>query len=69
MKRTQKTRPTYAVYVVEGEGDNAYWTKIGAAWAHEDGEGYNISLTALPLNGRLVVRTAKSDAKKKEAGQ
>jgi hypothetical protein len=69
MNRTQKSRPTHTVYIVEGEGDSAYWTKIGAAWAHEDGEGYNISLTALPLNGRLVVRTAKSDAKKKEAGQ
>ncbi|WP_316199182.1 hypothetical protein [Bradyrhizobium sp. SZCCHNS2002] len=68
MNRTQKSRPTHTVYVVEGEGDSTYWTKIGAAWAHDDGEGYNISLTALPLNGRLVVRTAKTDAKK-EAGR
>lgn len=57
MKRNQK--PTHTVYVVEGEGDKAFWTKLGAAWAHEDGQGYNISLTAMPLNGRLVVRTAK----------
>jgi len=68
MTNTKKSRPTHTVYVVEGEGDSAFWTKIGAAWAHEDGEGYNISLTALPLNGRLVVRTAKADAKK-EAGR
>lgn len=69
MKRTQKNRPTHTVFVVEGEGDNAYWTKLGAAWAHEneDGEGFNISLTAVPLNGRLVVRAAKADAK--EAGR
>lgn len=59
MKRTQKTRPTHAVYVVEGEGDSAFWTKIGAAWAHEDGQGFNVALTAMPLNGRLVVRAAK----------
>jgi hypothetical protein len=69
MNRTQKSRPTHTVYVVEGEGDSTFCTKIGAAWAHEDGEGYNITLTALPMNGRLVVRTAKADAKKKEAGQ
>jgi hypothetical protein len=69
MNRTQKSRPTHTVYVVEGEGDSAFWTKIGAAWKHEDGEGYNISLTALPMNGRLVVRTAKADSDKKEAGQ
>jgi hypothetical protein len=68
MKRTQKNRPTHGVYVVEGEGENAYWTKVGAAWAHEDGEGYNITLSAVPLNGRLVLRTAKPNADR-EAGR
>jgi hypothetical protein len=58
MKRNQK--PTHTVYVVEGEGEKAFWTKVGAAWAHEDGQGYNVSLTAMPVNGRLVVRTAKA---------
>jgi hypothetical protein len=68
MKRTENKRPTLAVYVVEGEGDNAFWTKIGAAWTHEDGEGFNITLTALPLNGRLVVRKPKSNGER-EAGR
>jgi hypothetical protein len=36
MKTNQKSQKPYAVYVVEGEGDKAYWTKIGAAWAHEE---------------------------------
>ncbi|MET4802836.1 hypothetical protein [Bradyrhizobium sp. LB11.1] len=67
MTRTQKSRPTHSVFVVEGEGDSAFWTKIGAAWAHEDGEGYNITLTAMPLNGRLVVRTAKTNDKPEAA--
>ncbi len=62
MKQSTKTnRPTHTVYVVEGEGDSAFWTKVGAAWSHEDSEGFNISLSVLPLNGRLVVRTAKTD--------
>ena len=65
--RTQKSRPTHTVYVVEGEGDSAFWTKIGAAWAHEDNEGYNVSLTALPINGRLVVRVAKATDKPEAA--
>lgn len=60
MKRTQK-KPRHAVYVVEGEGDNAFWTKIGAAWEHQDGKGLNITLSALPLNGRLVIRDPKVD--------
>ncbi|MET4493551.1 hypothetical protein [Bradyrhizobium sp. LA7.1] len=66
MKTNQKNQKPYAVYVVEGEGDKAYWTKIGAAWAHEDGKGFNINLSCLPLNGRLVVREPKPDA---EAGR
>lgn len=59
MKRTQTIRP-HNVYVVDGKNDDdAYWTKIGAAWPHEDGKGFNLQLSALPLNGRLVVREPK----------
>ena len=52
-----KTQPSHGVYVVEGDG--SYWTKVGAAWPHQDGDGFNITLTALPLSGRLVIRTKK----------
>lgn len=58
--RNSNSRPTHNVYVVEGEGDNAFWTKVGAAWQHADGEGLNLTLTALPLNGRLVIRPPKA---------
>ena len=35
-----------------------YWLNIGAAFPHEDGEGFNLLLQALPLhgNGKLVMR-------------
>lgn len=66
MRNNQKSQKPHPVYVVEGEGESAFWTKIGAAWRHEDGKGFNISLTCLPLNGRLVVREPKADA---EAGR
>ena len=59
-----KRKPTHAVYAVEGDGDKARWTKIGAAWGHHDGDGFNISLDCLPLNGRLVVRKPKPDAQR-----
>jgi hypothetical protein len=62
MKRTQNNQAPHQVFVVEGEGDNAFWTKIGAAWQHQDGKGFNITLTCLPLNGRLVVREPKAEA-------
>lgn len=59
--QTKSNRPSHNVYVVEGEGDNAYWTKVGAAWRNEDGRGFSISLTCLPLNGRLIIREPKAD--------
>ena len=54
-------KPTHKVFVVEereGEGkdEDAFWTRVGSAWPHKDGKGYNIVLSALPLNGRLVLR-------------
>ena len=30
------------------------WTKVGAAFPHKDGIGFNIQLAALPTNGSLV---------------
>jgi len=63
---TETNRPSHNVYIVEGEGKKAFWTKIGAAWAHEDGYGLTINLTCLPLNGRLVVRQPNEDDKKEQ---
>jgi hypothetical protein len=31
------------------------WTKIGAAFPHKEGTGFNIELQAFPVDGRLVV--------------
>jgi hypothetical protein len=31
------------------------WTKVGVAFPHKDGTGFNIELRALPLDGRLVL--------------
>lgn len=60
-------QPTHAVYLVEGEGENAFWTKIGAAWAHDDGKGLNLQLSAIPLSGRLVVRRPKPNGDREDA--
>lgn len=69
MKRNQTNhRPTHAVYVVEGEGESAFWTKIGALWPHEDGDGFNLQLSCLPFTGRLVIRKPKP-AVEQEAGR
>ncbi len=54
---TQTTnKPTHRLYRVDGEGKNARWTAIGAAWPNRDGEGFSISCDAVPLHGRIVMR-------------
>ena len=64
MEQNQKgARPTHVVYVVEGKGDDARWTRVGAAWAHEDGNGLNIALN------RLVVRKATSKDQTQEGAR
>ena len=49
-------KPTHRLYNVTGDGKDANWTQIGAAWPHADGNGFNINCNAMPLNGRLVMR-------------
>lgn len=56
---TKRNLPTHGVYVIEGEGSDAFWAKVGAAWSHADGQGFNITMTAVPLSGRLVLRARK----------
>jgi len=53
---TASSKPTHRLYRVEGEGKNARWTEIGAAWPNRDGNGFSIACGAMPLQGRLVMR-------------
>lgn len=62
-------RPTHTAFMVEGEGKEATWTEIGALWAHEDGQGFNLSLKALPLSGRIVIRQRKAQDTKEGVAQ
>lgn len=51
-------RPShYAYQVREGENDKSYFNKVGAAWEHQDGQGYNIQLDSVPVDGRITLRT------------
>ena len=54
-------RPFMLAYTVKpiAEGRKSIWSKIGAAWAHKDGQGYEIRMDALPVDGRVVLRTVK----------
>lgn len=65
-EKPNRNRPSHAVYIVEGEGESAFWTKIGSAWAHEDNDGFNVQLIAIPAAGRLVIRKRQP---KQQGGQ
>jgi hypothetical protein len=61
-------RPSHRVFSVTKNGERNFWQPIGAAWAHGDGEGFNLKLDYLPLNGaEIVIRKPKAEADDAEA--
>lgn len=51
-------RPTHVAYQIRDGKDESIWTRIGAAWRHKDGKGFNLQLDAVPLDGRITLREA-----------
>jgi hypothetical protein len=64
MSETTETKPagkspSHVVYQVrDRDGQKSFWTRIGAAWAHADGKGFNVQLEVVPLDGRITLRVA-----------
>jgi hypothetical protein len=59
--------PAYRAYtVIKREGKDDYWLNIGVAFAHEDKDGFNILLQAMPLDGKLVLRTYKESEEEQQ---
>ena len=58
-KTSNDKASSYIAYQVRdrGEGEKGFFTRMGAAWAHKDGNGFNIQLEAFPIEGRVVLRT------------
>ena len=47
----------YSVREYEANGEKrSDWTRIGVAFAHADGKGFNVLLQAVPLDGKMVLR-------------
>ena len=66
-------RPSHRCFVVEdrdaGNGKEAFWTRIGSAWPHKDGKGFNVQLSALPANGGRIVLREVTEAETAEQEQ
>lgn len=69
---TEKKRPSFdAFHVKDGPEDKSYFNRIGAAFPHKDGEGHTITLDAVPVDGRIVLRSPKErlEEAKSKSGQ
>ena len=60
-------QPAYRAFtVIKREGEEDFWLRIGAAFPHQSGDGYNVILQALPLPDgdgtcKIVLRPPKDD--------
>lgn len=63
-KTATSTTPSHVAYHVRNrEGGEGFGTRIGSAWPHADGNGFNIQLETVPLDGRIALCVASEKAK------
>jgi hypothetical protein len=57
-KPSNKSPSHFAYHVRDREGKKSVWTRIGSAWPHADGNGFNLQVELVPLDGRIALRIA-----------
>jgi hypothetical protein len=61
-EKSESKQPTHRAYsVIRREGQDDFWLNLGLVFPHKDGNGFNIMLQALPLDGRIVCREISDD--------
>ena len=45
-----------AYHIRDRKGAQSIWTRVGSAWQHADGKGFNIQIETVPLDGRISLR-------------
>ncbi len=53
---TSKFPSHVAYHVRDREGKKGFFTRIGSVWPHADGNGFNLQLECMPLDGRITLR-------------
>lgn len=48
--------PAMIAWHIRKAGEKSYWDRVGAAFAHKDGSGYDVILDAMPIDGRVTLR-------------
>jgi len=75
MQTTEQSAPQrlYAYSVREFDGADGKkarsWTRIGVAFPHKDGTGFNVEVHSFPLDGRIVLFPADADARDEEPAE
>ncbi len=59
----------HAFSVREGSDGKSYFNRVGSAFVHKDGKGFNVNLDSVPVDGRVVLRTPKDRLKDMKAGE
>ena len=53
--------PSHIAYHVRNDnGDQKTWTRVGSAWPHADGKGFNVRLDTVPQDRLITLRVIKS---------
>ena len=66
---TKSTKPAYIAYHVRNNKDEqgeGFWTRIGVAFPHADGNGFNLLIETFPLDGRITLRVPSEKPAKSE---
>ena len=63
IEKARETRPPSLIaYHIAERGAKKFWTRIGAAWDHEDTRGLTLDLELIPATGgRIVLREPQDD--------
>lgn len=66
-EKTRETQPPHLIaYHVSERGEKKFWTRIGAAWDHEDAKGLTLQLDLMPVGGGRIVLREPADDQPKE---
>lgn len=47
-------KPTHFAYTVRDTKNGAFWTRIGAVFAHGKSGGFTVQVQAFPIDGKIV---------------
>ena len=58
-----------AYHVRDGEDGKSFFNRVGSAFEHKDGQGYNVLLDSVPVDGRVTLRTPKERLEAMKEGE